>query len=97
MAPQPPLKTMYSPSDYGFSRQYLWLDCQDHQTPPLPREHRDQSSIVTIISSSPELCDQSSIFTRASSPPELRDQSSIFSGVPPFTRTLSSPELHNQR
>ena len=33
-SPQPPLETVDCPSDYGFSRQYLWLHFQHHRTPP---------------------------------------------------------------
>ena len=96
IASQPPLETVDNPSDYGFSRQYLWLQFLDHRHQSFVKLC-NQSSIFTRASSSPELCDQSSTFTRALSSPELRDQSSTFTRDPHFTKASSSPELHDQR
>ena len=53
IAPQPPLEAVDCPSDYRFSRQYLWLHFQDHRPPPTaartprPELHRHLSFVVT--------------------------------------------------
>ena len=48
IAPPPPLETVDSASDYDVSRLYLWLHLQDHRSRPLPRDHHDQSFVVTF-------------------------------------------------
>ena len=76
IAPQPPLETVDCPSDHGFSRQYLWLQSQDHRTPlttaqtPRPELHR-HLSFATRAPSSPELRRPLSFSTRASPSPEF--------------------------
>ena len=81
--PQLLLETVDSPFDYGFSRQYLWLQVQDHRR--LPTAARTPR---------PELRRRLSFATRAPSSPELRRHLSFATTAPPSREFHLSPELH---
>ena len=92
------METVDHPSDYGFSRRYLWSHLQDHRTPPAAArtarsELRRHLSFATRAPSSPELRRHLSVSIRALSSPELRRQPSFATGDPPFSELHLHPSF----